>query len=347
MAGQFEARKRDKQARPPTRSHVHPTLPGKHGTANGVGGGSQVHPVVETLVAVCARLGASQEGAVSRRQLLSAGISRHAIDHAIKTGYLHRVHRGVYIVGHLALAPFATESAALLSCGQGAVVSHHSAAYLWGLVTDRPSGVDITAVARNCGSKAGIRVHRVADIDKRELRSRHGLPITSPARTLIDLAAEASLQEMEDGVAEARVKRLIRSGELEAAVERAGRRRGAARMREFLRAEGGPAITRSRAERHFRALLRQARLPAPGLNVRLAGREVDFLWRREQVALELDSWQFHGHRRAFERDRRKDMALADAGYQVIRVTWRQFTEEPLALVAHLARALDRATRPHG
>jgi very-short-patch-repair endonuclease len=164
---------------------------------------------------------------------------------------------------------------------------------------------------------------------------------------VIDLAVEASPRELEDAVAEARVKRLIRKGELEAAVERAGRRRGAARVREFLRAEGGPAITRSRAERKFRHLLREARLPVPRLNVRIAGREVDFLWDRENLVLEVDSWQFHGHRHAFERDRRKDMILADAGYHVTRVTWRQFSEEPLPLIAHIARTLDRATRPHG
>jgi very-short-patch-repair endonuclease len=118
-------------------------------------------------------------------------------------------------------------------------------------------------------------------------------------------------------------------------------------MRHFLRAEGGPEITRSRAERRFRALLREAQLPQPRLNVRIGRFTVDFLWEREHVALEVDSWQFHGHRRAFERDRRKDLALSDADYHVIRITWRQFTEESLPLIAHVARALDRAARPHG
>jgi very-short-patch-repair endonuclease len=215
------------------------------------------------------------------------------------------------------------------------------------MLDQRPADVDVTLVGRQRRPKHGVRLHRVTTLDERDRRRRHGLPVTSPALTVIDLAAEASPRELEDAVAEARVKRLIRKGELEAAVERAGRRRGAARMREFLRAEGGPAITRSRAERKFRALLREAQLPAPGLNVKIAGREVDFLWDRAKLALEVDSWQFHGHRRAFERDRRKDMILADAGYHVTRVTWRQFTEEPLAIVAHIARTLDRATRSHG
>jgi very-short-patch-repair endonuclease len=246
------------------------------------------------------------------------------------------------------LAPLARETAALLACGEPSLLSHRSAARIWSLLPGDPEdGIDITVVGRHCRPKETVRLHRATEIDSRDVRRRHCLPVTSPARTLIDLAAESSLRELEDAVAEARVKRLVRDGELEAAVKRAGRRRGATRMREFLRAEGGPAITRSRAERQFRRLLRDAQLPQPKLNVRVDGREVDCVWGQERVALEVDSWQFHGHRRAFERDRHKDMALSDAGYHVIRITWRQFTEEPLLLIAHIARALDRATRPHG
>ena len=148
-------------------------------------------------------------------------------------------------------------------------------------------------------------------------------------------------------MAEGRVAKLIRDGELEKALQRAGRIPGAAAMRAFLEQEGGPAITRSRAERQFRKLLKQAALPQPLTNRRVAGWEADFLWPAEKVVLEVDGWRFHGHRRAFERDRRKDMALTDAGHHVIRITWRQFTEETLALIAHLARVLDRRGRiPH-
>lgn len=212
---------------------------------------------------------------------------------------------------------------------------------MWGFADGACGEVDVTVVGRHCRPKEGIRLHRSSELDQREIRSRHGLPVTSPARTLIDFASEASTQELEDAVAEARAQRLIRDGELEAAMKRAGRRRGAAQMRAFLRAEGGPAITRSRAERRFRRFLRDAHLPEPRLNVRIGRFTADFLWERERVILEVDSWQFHGHRRAFERDRRKDMALSDAGYHVIRITWRQYTEEPLALIAHIARALER------
>jgi very-short-patch-repair endonuclease len=292
-------------------------------------------------------LATQQHGAVKHGQLLQAGIGPSVIKRLTRAGALHRRHQGVYIVGHLALAPFAKEAAASLACREGAVISHRSAARLWGFLDPEPSQVDVTVIGGWCRPKRGIRIHRVAAIDDRDLRRRHGLPVISPAQTLIDLAAESTMAELEDAVAEARSQRLIRKGELEASVERAGRRRGAARMRHFLRAEGGPEITRSRAERRFRALLREAQLPQPRLNVRIGRFTVDFLWEREHVALEVDSWQFHGHRRAFERDRRKDLALSDAGYHVIRITWRQFTEESLPLIAHISRALDRAARPHG
>jgi very-short-patch-repair endonuclease len=199
--------------------------------------------------------------------------------------------------------------------------------------------VDVTLVGRQCRPKDGIRLHRIDDIDSRDLRHRHGLPLTSPARTLIDLAATSTLGGLERLAAEARVNGLLRPGELEAALTRAGRRRGAARIRAFLAAEGEPAITRSEAERILRRLLRQARLAQPRTNAGVAGYEVDFLWEEEKLVVEFDGFRFHGHRRAFEHDRRKDVDLANAGYLVLRFTWRQLTEEPLVVIAAIARAL--------
>ena len=264
----------------------------------------------------------------------------------IRAGFLHVLHRGVYAVGHLALAPFAREQAALLACGAGATVSHRSALHLWGLLDVAPADVDVT-VRHHCRPKPGIRLHRVL-LDPRDIRNRHGLPVTSPAQSLIACAAEATDRELEDALAEARAHRLIREGELEQVLDRAGRQRGAARMRALLKAEGEPGITRSHAERRFRRLLREAGLPEPRTNVRLAcGVEVDFLWEAERVVVEVDSWQFHGHRRAFERDRKKSIILTDAGYLAIRITWKQFTEQAVWLVAQLARTLDRCARVEG
>jgi very-short-patch-repair endonuclease len=293
---------------------------------------------------ICARLGSRQHGAITHAQLLAAGIGAGAIKHAVKTGGLHRVHRGVYIVGHLALAPGAKEAAALLACGKGAVVSHWSAAQLWGLVDAPPRRVDVTLVGRRCRPRRGIRLHGVSELDRRDVRLKHGLQVTAPARTLIDLAAEAGYDQLERAVAEARALRLVGERDLDAALNRAGTRIGAGRMRAFLRHEGGPVLTRSGGERRMRRLLRAAGLPMPLVNARVEGWEVDFLWPGQRVVVEVDGYPFHAHRRAFERDRRKDLALANAGYHVIRITVRQLLDEPLAVVASIARLLERAGR---
>ncbi len=227
------------------------------------------------------------------------------------------------------------------------MLSGPSALFLWRILGTGPAEVDVIVTGRHCRKQAGIRTHRVDILDDRDLRTRHGLPLVFPARALIEYAAEASAEELGDAVAEARSSKLVRDGELEAAVNAASWRRGVAQMRAFLRDEGGPAITRSRAERRFRRFLQDAQLPLPQVNCWIAGLCVDFVWEAERVVLEVDSWQFHGHRRAFETDRKRDRILSDAGYHVIRVTWRHFTGETLALIAHIARMLDRRSRdPH-
>ena len=300
-----------------------------------------VGPVDEGPGKASARLGGAQQGSVRRDQLRAAGVSRHVIDRRVLNGNLYRVHRGVYIVGHLALPPRAMESAALLACGDGALISHRSAAYLWSLLEKPPEQVDVTLVGRRCRPKDGVRIHGVAEIDPRDVRRRGGMLLTAPARTLIDFAAHAGGAELERALAEARVRRLLRDGELEVALGRAGTRAGAGKMRALLRDEGPPTLTRSEGERRMVRLTRAARLPVPVCNSPVAGYSVDFLWPAQRVIVEVDGYVYHGHRAAFERDHRRDMELENAGYHVIRVTWRQTAEEPLAVVAHIARALER------
>lgn len=297
-------------------------------------------------MAIAGRLARRQQGMVARQQLLAASISRHVIDRWIQAGFLHRVHPGVYAVGHLALAPFGPEAAALLACGEGALVSDRSSAYLWGLLAERPPTVEVAVANGRCRAPQGVCIHR-RRLKRRDVRSRHGLPVTSPARTLLDLAGRTTIGELDRLIAEARVKRLLRPGELERAVDRSDRRPGTANMRALLKAEGQPGITRSEAERILRRMIRHAHLPQPRTNVKIGRYEADFVWAAERVVLEVDSWGFHGTRRAFERDRRKDLALQAAGYQVIRITATQLTDEPLAVIAQLARALDRAARARG
>ena len=286
-------------------------------------------------------LAATQRGVVTCAQLLEVGVDRHTIKRWCKAGLLHRVHHGVYLVGHAGLTPLGRMQAALLACGDGAVLSHQTAAFLWGLTKSVPSMLDVTLMTGRSRPKTGVRVHRSMHFDQRDLRTRYGLRLTSPARTVIDLAANVTLDDLDRLVAEARVQNFLRPGELEAAVERAGRRRGAADMRAFLVAEEEPDFTRSWGERRLRRLLRQSRLPQPRTNRHAAGHSVDFLWEEQKLVVEFDGFQFHGHRRAFEHDRRKDVDLANAGYQVLRFTWRQLKQEPLAVISAIAQAIGR------
>jgi very-short-patch-repair endonuclease len=293
---------------------------------------------------IASRLASRRHGAVRRDELLAQGLTPGQIKHLARTGALHRRHRGVYIVGHLALAPMAKEAAALLACGDDSVISHGSAAYLWGFVDQPQAEVDVTVVGRRCRHHEGLRVHRAARLASSDVRRMKGIRVASPARAIVDLASQATDNELEGLIAEARAKRLIREGELEAALARAGQRTGTARLQRVLASEAGRALTRSEVERICRRLLAAAGLPQPKTNHRLGRYEVDFLWPEQQVVLEVDSYGFHGHRRAFERDRRKTMTLEDAGYHVIRITRRQLLEEPYWVVAHIARALDRRGR---
>ncbi|HWK17645.1 MAG TPA: DUF559 domain-containing protein, partial [Solirubrobacteraceae bacterium] len=170
-------------------------------------------------------------------------------------------------------------------------------------------------------------------------RRHANLPVTAPARTLIDFAAGASHAQLIRALAEARVLRLVGDRSLAAAIGRAGSRKGTGAVRALLRAQAGPTLTRSDAERLFLRLIDDAELPRPACNARIEGYEVDFVWRAEKLVVEVDGRAFHAHPEAFERDRRRDQVLVAAGFVVIRVTWLQLVEAGLAVVARVAQAL--------
>ena len=167
-----------------------------------------------------------------------------------------------------------------------------------------------------------------------------GIPVTAPARTLMDLAASEELRVLERAVARALRSGIVTETRLSATLARHAGRPGSRALRTVLEREGGPALTRSEAEGRFLEMVREARLPVPEVNVRVAGYEVDFFWPGLRVVGEVDGFRFHRGRVRFEADRRRDMDLAAAGVQVIRVTWRQLVEEERATLVRLARALD-------
>jgi very-short-patch-repair endonuclease len=291
-----------------------------------------------------------QNGRVSRRQLLAAGISDTAIRKRIKRSRLLPLHPGVYAVGHLAPVGLGAETAALLSCRAGAVLSHRTAASLWGLhlanVSDTDP-VDILIPAAWTGGRDGVRIHRTRSFDERDVRVRHGLPVTAPPRMLLDLAPELSDRRLELTLDQLIVAKLIHLADVADLLARIQRHPGRAKLAQLAADQQDPTLTRSEAEERLLELIRASQLPAPRVNTRLLGFEVDFHWRAERFVLEVDGFRFHSTRRAFEHDRRKDAALRAAGITTMRVTWRQLEAEPFAVVARVAQAMVWSASPAG
>jgi very-short-patch-repair endonuclease len=278
---------------------------------------------------------------ITAAQLYACGVGPHAIGRRLRRGLLHRVHHGVYLFGPLTFPPGARELAAVLACGESTFVSHRSATGLYLLTKAVDGPVDVTVIGTSARRRAGITSHRVAELHPEDRTLWNGIPITSPARTLLDFASQAQGDELERAIAEAYALNLTTETQLRRVLERYPVRAGVAALRAELDRVGGPAWTRSEAERRMKLLLRQAGLPFPQTNVKISGYRADFLWAQQRLIVEVDGYQFHGHRYAFERDRKRDAAHVLAGYRVIRITWRQLTEEPMAVAVIIARALER------
>ncbi len=197
--------------------------------------------------------------------------------------------------------------------------------------TDPSTSPSSAATARH---RPGIRVHNVRTL---EWTTHRGIRVTTPARTLLDLAATVSADDLARAVEEARVLRLVTDADLRAILDAHPRRAGSAALRRELDVEA--RLTRSEAERRLLDLIRRAQLPLPETNVRVLGHEVDALWRAQRLIVEIDGFDAHGTRAAFERDRARDARLVAAGYRVIRITWRQLHDEPARTIAQLATAL--------
>jgi very-short-patch-repair endonuclease len=238
------------------------------------------------------------------------------------------------------MLPGARELAAVLAFGALAHVGYRSALALRGVVPAARSGVvDLIVIGRVRHSRPGIRVHRVPALPPDERGHAHGIPVTSPTRSLLDYASQARGDELEQAIAEAYALGLTREAQLYDMLARHPLRPGAAALKAELRRERGPALTRSQAERLMKQLLREADLPPPLTNQTVVGYNADFFWPQQRLIVEVDGYRFHSSRRAFERDRRRDAAHTLAGYRVIRITWRQLTGERLAVAAMLAAAL--------
>jgi very-short-patch-repair endonuclease len=288
-------------------------------------------------------LAARQHGAVGRAQLLSAGVPGHVIDRRVRSGLLRPVQRGVYRAEAVA-GPHAREMTAVLACGAGALVSHRTAAYLWGLLPreadDAPIHVLTPGTARRL--RPGLRIHRARGLLPADAGCIRDVPVTSVARTLVDVARVAGARQLEQALAYAEREELVERPALLAFTRRFPRRPGVPVLRALLRPGAAPpAWTRSDAEERLLGLVRRAQLRAPETNVRIDGMEVDFYWRAERLVVEVDGHAFHADARSFERDRRRDARLTARGLRVMRVTWRQLADESEATLARVAQALAR------
>ena len=294
------------------------------------------------LDARVAALAARQHGVVALWQLSSLGLGARGAQHRAVSGRLHRIHRGVYAVGHPRLGAAGARMAAVLACGIGAVLSQRSAAALWGLLATAAARLDVTAASRGRSGPAGVVLHRTRCLEPVDVTERDGVPVTSLARTLVDLAAVVSDDQLARAVHEAEVLRLLDVGAVLEAIDRLPGRRGTGHLRALM-AEPDPGLTRSELERRFVGLCRTGGLPLPRLNaaVEVAGGsfEVDALWPRERLIVELDGAHVHATRRAFHADRRRDAALAAQGHLVVRLTWQRVTRERAATTEELRRIL--------
>jgi very-short-patch-repair endonuclease len=285
-----------------------------------------------------ARMAARQHGVVERTELLAAGVTARQIKIRLASGRLVEIHRGVYLVGTIP-GPHSLEMAALLACGPRSVLSHRSAACLWNLLPyPAPAPVWITIPPERSASRPRINAIR-ASLAPRDIRTRHSMRLTSPPRTILDMASLLDPDELESLIAEAHFRGKAREHELRDQRERNPHKRGVARLRRVLDIPGGPRRTRSPAERWLLRLLRKHRITGYENNARIHGYEVDFLWPEEGLVVEVDGYDAHSGRVAFVSDRLKRAKLTAHGLHVLEVTGRQIRNHPKGVIHPFRRAL--------
>jgi hypothetical protein len=259
-------------------------------------------------------IAARQHGVISLRQLEELGLSRYAVAKRAQRGRLHRVHRGVYAVGHRGLGLHGGFMAAVLACGEEAVLSHGSAAVLWGLLRplDGPAHVSVPTTA-GLKKRRGIHLHRTSTLQ--ETTRRHNIPVTAVPRTIEDLRRTSFPPRL--------YRRAKRQAEL------MGHRLDGIKSDR----------TRSDLEALFLAICHRYGIPSPEVNVKLGRWEVDFLWREQRVVVETDYWTYHRGSVAFEDDHARDLDLRAEGLTVLRFTDKQLEDEPERVAADVARAI--------
>jgi very-short-patch-repair endonuclease len=285
-------------------------------------------------------LTARQWGVVARGQLLDAGLSRKIVANRVRSGHLLPLHPGVYAVGHRRLRREGVWLAAVLAAGPGAVLSHRDAAGLHDLRPANHGRIDISTTGR-ARSSAGITVHRTRTLDARDVTTVRGLPTTTVARTLVDLAGIVPRAHLARAIKEAELRDTFDLTAVEAAMARTRGRRGPGHraLREEIRERRALSATHTHSplEDAFLRLLRGADLPIPATNANVEGLQVDAAWRAHRLVVELDGWQSHHTRHAFQHDRERDAILTAAGWRTVRFTHHHVTRRPDHVVNTLRR----------
>ncbi len=279
---------------------------------------------------------ARQDGVVSHAQLLEAGLTQAGIQHRVAAGWLHRVHRGVFAVGHPGLTDRGVWAAAVLRGGEGAALSHRSAAALWGIWRDGDMPA-ITAPGMDRRGTAFIEVH-ANRIRPGDTMLVDNIRVTKVARTLLDLAEVLTLDQLVQAIDHATNARHLRPTLMSSMIKQSRGRRGLKPLKQaLLITRPQDVLTRSELERRALRLIAKAGVPIPEVNVRLHGYEVDLLWRDQRLAVELDGREHHDTDTGLERDTRRAGNLQAHGWTVLRFTWRQVVNDP-DWVIHVVRS---------
>jgi predicted transcriptional regulator of viral defense system len=294
-------------------------------------------------LAAMANLAERQFGVVSYRQLRELGLSNGHIHRASKATRLLRVHRSVYAVGHKRLSARGRCMAAVLAGGNGAVLSHHSAAWLWSLLPTCPAEPAITAPGRG-HRRRGIRVHRVAALADTDCGSVEGIPVTALERTLLDLGQVATARQLAQAVDRAHRTDRLHLDALDRIIARRRRTIGAKRLNKVLKLYRKPVFDRARSELLFLDALEKEGIPRPAINVWVEKWEIDAYWEEERFAVEVDGWETHGSREAFEEDRLRREEMMLAGIECFPVSARRIEKEPRRVAQRVRILLSRRAR---
>ena len=288
-----------------------------------------------------ARLATRQHGVVGGRQLRALGCSGAAITRMLAAGYLHRIHRGVYAVGHRDLSVRGRWMAAVLACHEGSVLSHRSAGSLHNVLI---TSARIEVIAHRPRRIPGLHVHTCRSLHPDDITTVDAIPTTTLERTLLDLAEVLQPRRLRDALEAAERLERLDLRRVEATVARNPGRHGIRPLRAALaELTGTPPPVRSQLERGFLDLVAQAGLPAPRVNVLLHDELVDCFWPDVPLVVEIDSFHFHRSRRSFEDNRRRDAKLAAHRIPVVRFTDQRLEHEPAQVIDELRRLLsDRA-----